>query len=544
MARDNTDNPTFLLLPEITGNPNPAVPLAAILRFKSDKLVYTIIEVTETERRWRIEFDESHDPSTGLPIIGMRANRPHRFQVIIRDAEGNETRSADVLDFTPPPLPSGLRNFPPLKTTVCKQDQMEPGIILMNVRRRIPGRLFMLSKVQRAFLTRWSLIVALDHEGEVIWYYQSDQRIAGIDRLQNGNLLMLNTEFVTREIDMLGNKVTEWYAAKRPQGEKEGAIPVNIQTMHHQPHELPWGNILVLSGHSREVKDFYTSETDPDAPRKDASVMGDKVVEFSRDGSIIWEWNSFDHLDPYRIGYETIHPYWHVRGFPNHWDWTHGNGTFYDRNEDSILICMRLQDAVIKIERSTGEIRWILGNHNGWPERLRNKLLKPEGELRWPYRMHNPKLTPAGNVLIWDNGTIQATPFDGKPWAAPHEVRSRAVEYEVDEERMTVRQVWSSEDPTGKEKFCSQGMGDVQWMSETGNVLAFYGTCAADRDDMNFDIQDGRHVSEFPMSTRVREFKHTNPPEIVFEVVLADPDEILSWECFGGLKVPSLYPEK
>ena len=109
---------------------------------------------------------------------------------------------------------------------------------------------------------------------------------------------------------------------------------------------------------------------------------------------------------------------------------------------------------------------------------------------------------------------------------------------------MNIREVWASEDSSSNDLSHSNAMGDVHWMPQTDNVLVFYGACAARRDDMSYDLKDIRYLLEFPMWTRVREFAHTNPPEIVFEAVIADPDEILSWECFGGLRVSSLYPSR
>ena len=50
---------------------------------------------------------------------------------------------------------------------------------------------------------------------------------------------------------------------------------------------------------------------------------------------MVWRWNTFDHLDPYRMGYNTLNTYWHVRGFPHHADWTHGNGVTRDPRDGS-----------------------------------------------------------------------------------------------------------------------------------------------------------------------------------------------------------------
>ena len=541
MAKDNV--PTFTTHPKIYENPNLSAPLAAILSYSTDKKVETTVDISDGEREWKINFDNSHKPQDGLPILGMRPNRKHKFKISIQDMNGNISHAPEELEFKTPTLPHGPREWPPIQVHVSKPEQMEPGITLMSVRRRLPMREKLMSKAQRKFGTDWSMIIALDMEGEIVWYYSLDTRVAGFDFMQNGHLFYLTTDFREVEIDMLGNKVAEWYAGQRPQGPVEDAIPVNTQTIHHQPHELPWGNFLVMTAYSKEIKNYYTSENDPDAPRNDMKVMGDEIVEFNREGSIVWNWNSFEHLDPYRIGYMALGTYWQARGFPYHADWTHGNGLNFDEQNDAVLISLRGQDAIIKVERSTGEIKWILGDHFGWADKLKDKLLKPEGKVHWPYHMHNPKATPAGTVLLWDNGIFQALPFDGRPIAPPHQSYSRAVEYAVDEEKMTVREVWASSEKGSDNDSCNCfAMGDVHWMSRTGNVLVFYGGCLANRDDMTYNPKDLKFIGGFPGWTRVREFTHTDSPEIVFEVVIADPDEVFEWQSFGGMRINSFYP--
>ena len=55
-------------------------------------------------------------------------------------------------------------------------------------------------------------------------------------------------------------------------------------------------------------------------------------------------------------------------------------------------------------------------------------------------------LTPAGTLLIFDNGNHRASPFDGTVPLLNDETYSRAVEYAVDEENMEVRQAWEYEE--------------------------------------------------------------------------------------------------
>ena len=110
------------------------------------------------------------------------------------------------------------------------------------------------------------MLLALDARGDVIWYYNSDFRTAGIARLSNGNILMHRTDFSTVEIDLLGNVVRQFYAEERPfppPGNPD-AIPIlGQQTLHHQPHEMPNGDFLAFSANGYLIEDYYSSDSDP-----------------------------------------------------------------------------------------------------------------------------------------------------------------------------------------------------------------------------------------------------------------------------------------
>jgi hypothetical protein len=68
---------------------------------------------------------------------------------------------------------------------------------------------------------------------------------------------------------------------------------------------------------------------------------------------------------------------------------------------------------------------------------------------------------------MYDNGNHRAAAFE-----PPLETEySRAVMYSVDEEAMTVEQVWSYGEPAGEDSFFSSAMSDADWLPNTGNVL-------------------------------------------------------------------------
>ena len=340
------------------------------------------------------------------------------------------------------------------------------------------------------------------------------------------------------EVDMLGNVVNRWHTTGIPKEVPETSIPVETDTIHHEILEMPSGNLLALSAELRDYEDYPTSEDDPEAPRAPSTVVGDVLVEFSRDGKIVYEQKLLDVLDPYRVGYASLNGgYWEeaYEDVPHGdlRDWAHTNAVYYDATDDTFVLSPRRQDAVVKMTRA-GEIRWILGTHDNWREPWTKKLLTPKGELEWPYHLHAPKVTPQGTILMFDNGTYRASPFTGQESMATKDCYSRAVEYAVDEETMEVRQVWSYGGP-GDELYYSSYISDTDWMPTTGNVLVTDGGRRSDADWNTVDNDDDVY-----RWARIVEVTHTMPAEKVFELVIRG-DPPAGWHVYRAERLPSLY---
>ena len=540
------DGPHFLELPQVEQNPNPTVPLAAILSFSAESADSTSVELRDGLITQRIDFDRIPTPADPLPLLGLKPDREYDIRITIADSGGNTTR-AEALTYRTPALPSDRYRWPRFSVNTSNPEAMEPGFTILSVRRSVLERPQLRTPGQQRFMVGWGLLIGVDSSGDVVWYYESDERIAGIDRLGNGNIIFHLAGFRSKEIDMLGNTVNEWFAAERPQGQPSNsdAIPLEgMKTLHHQPHEMPNGNFISFAANPRELENWYTSEYDPE-PRRTQTVMGDTIVEFTRAGEQVWSWNAFDHLDTNQIGYEAFDPYWTTRGFPDTWDWSHGNGVSYDARDDSVIASFKLLDAIVKIDRSSGDIVWIFGDHVGWAPRYRDKLLTPVGDdFRWPWHQHNPRWTHADTLLVFNNNRGQAKPFDGRPQVPYSETRSYSVEYAIDEADMTVRQVWTSEQELSEESCVSFAMSEAHRLPETNNVLEINAQCGPPMlEDVTWDPWDltRPHMSEMHRGGRVREYTRTDPAEVVFELDFTDPAGVLQWEVYGGFRTPSLY---
>lgn len=101
-------------------------------------------------------------------------------------------------------------------------------------------------------------------------------------------------------------------------------------------------------------------------------LISDVVVEFTPDGEIVAEYPVADHLDPVDdprdqnvcgLSVDWVVPDWLYRaqGFSDALDWTHANGVIPDPSGDALTVSVRHLDAILQIDRATGELLWRFG---------------------------------------------------------------------------------------------------------------------------------------------------------------------------------------
>lgn len=522
----DTTPPTIVTNPKILTAPNASTPLVGVLELTTDEPTSVSIFVSNESDSWAVDFDEFNTDHS-LPVLGFHPGKKHEVLVIVLDRSGNETAAENVIEVTTEPLPTG---FPQIKTLISMPDEMEPGITIFPVQGR---------GIHQEF---GDAIVAVDELGEVVWYHKPSGGFSDVRRLSNGNILYEQNRQKIVEIDMLGSVIQKWHPSRFTEGD-EGSTPVDAEAFHHEVFEMVSGNFLVLSVELRTLENYPTSTDDPFAPTETAVVAGDVIVEFTRDGTVVNEWSLLDLLDPYRLGYGSLIGFWDAH-FPEITegtkDWAHANAVIHDTRDDSIIISSRHQDALVKFSRATGQLIWILGTPNNWDQEVFGEfLLTPtaDSEFEFPFHEHAPKITPDGNILLFDNGNFRATPFD-EP-LPPTENFSRAVEFSIDEDSMEFTQVWEYGQFT-EETLYASFLGDSDILPKTGNVLITFG-------GINTDTEG--NATESPLnsinSARIIEVTHITPAEKVFDLSIADdsPDLMTGgWVVYRSERLPSLYP--
>lgn len=139
---------------------------------------------------------------------------------------------------------------------------------------------------------------------------------------------------------------------------------------------------------------------------------------------------------------------------PGQWDWSHCNTIEEDPEGRYLYLSARNLNSIFKIERKTGLILWRLGEDGDF---------KISGEDQF-YNQHSPELQPNGNLLVFDNGGGRPAKYGGN--------YSRAVELEIEEDKMEAKAVWC----WGRELCLFTPIwGDADRL-ENGNTLITFGT--------------------------------------------------------------------
>jgi len=513
---------------KITQNPNPRVPLAWICTFKTDVPAKISAVLFNGRERLMLPTKKGYATDHEIIVLGVRPGRENMLGFIAIDEIGTKS-DAERLKWTVGPLPEEM---PVMDVYAADPKRMEPGITLIPCNRWSLKGLYDIT---------FGALLGLNAYGDVVWSYQTDHTIVEAKPLKNGNLLIhYGREGHVMEIDMLGNTVRRWHTTLIPKKYYEGSIPIEAQTIHHEVLEMPNGNFMALSTEVRYFERYPDSEFDPDVPEYPAYVVGDVIIEYKPDGTIVKQIKLLDLLDAKRIGYDSLSQgFWsdiyYERGLlsARPVDWSHANSLDYNPNDNTLLVSINHQDAVIKIDYETGKVKWVMGYPSDWRGTLKLKLLKPTGEGHFFFHQHTARMTPVGTMMLFDNGSYRARPFE--PRLKSDKNFSRVVEFEIDEKNNEYKEVWSYGGRQG-EYFFSPILSEAEWLPRTQNVLITDGARIRRPDGTT-----GGHPKQGKEWARVLEVTRTKPAEKVFEVVLDDPK--WGWTIYRSERIPSLYPK-
>ncbi len=314
--------------------------------------------------------------------------------------------------------------LPEVEVTVHEPELMQSG-----------ATVFGLNTFGRPELTGVSAYFAYDETGELVWHYPDpDNEIRSncdLEVMPDGNYL-IHIENGWRVITPKGKTVME-----------VTADDLGLENIHHDVTFTPKGTFIAIANETQEMSVDWV------AGGRVAPIKGEMLIEVDQNGEEIWRWSAFDHLNVNRVALEQTRN-------DGSLDWLHANGIQYFADDDSILMSLRSQSWIIKIDHKTGEVLWRLGYDGDFELSNRN----PGAGVVWFSAQHAPELHSDGTILIYDNGNERA-------WTDRQ--FSRAVMYQLDENNMTARQIWQYETD-----YYTDFVGDVDLL-DNGNILVTAG---------------------------------------------------------------------
>lgn len=419
-----------------------------------------------------------------LLVAGMRPATTYHMRAVITLGDGSQSVDSDQTFVTGS---LGIDQVPQIKVTQSPGSSPQSGVEILDL---------------EGGSNSTFRVVAADLQGNIIWYLPvtlATNSPNPVKPLPDGNML-LNFSVGTsdgmnsllEEVDLTGNTVWQMSASDLNAALTAAGYDLTVVGTHHDVAVLPNNHLMLIASTNKTFTDL------PGYPG-DTTVLGDVLIDLDANRKPDWVWSEFDHLDVNR----------HPMLFP---DWTHTNAVLYSASDGDLIVSIRHQSWVIKIDyddgKGTGDILWKMGSQGDF------QLQGGQDPTDWFYAQHGPSIiggTSAGNfqLVLFDNGN--GRPLSLMPCGTSPSCYSSVPILQLDEVAKTATVVWRDTLPI----FSSWG-GDAQ-------VLA--------NGDVEFD-----ECAPTSSTATVLEVTGEDNPQTVWEM------DISGQNAYRAFRVPSLYP--
>jgi arylsulfate sulfotransferase len=441
-------------------------------------------------------------PSGGgaVPILvaGMKGNTPYHMRAIFQPTGTTNTVFTDSdHTFTTTAYPAA--NLPSLTAATATGQTPQSGVEL-------------LALLQFGTASSKLQTVVSDLDGNVLWAYDPGSAVpAGdvpnpIKLLPNGHFLIIysspqndGANSVVQEIDLTGKVFWQMTSAQLNAALAAATCSgcsITVTGTHHDFALLPNGHTVFLTGVEKAISG--------------TTVIGDAIIDLDENHNPVWAWNAFDHLDVNR----------HPMAFP---DWLHSNAIVYSPDDKALMVSMRHQAWILKINYNDGagdgSILWKLGYQGDFNLLPGSTNATSPGD--WFNAQHDANIISSNtsgaiDILMFDNGTQRVLSSSGTlcgPTTTPCE--SRVPIYHVDESAKTA---------------------DITWIDKLAPEFTAFGGSARVLKNGNIEFDECTNVIPPANGAAIFEVTKTTPPTTVWSMQIAGQD------AYRGFRLPSLYP--
>jgi arylsulfotransferase ASST len=265
-------------------------------------------------------------------------------------------------------------------------------------------------------------VTIFDSNGIPVWWMLSSQN-SPLDAklLPNGNIIWLHLNRATAEEHRIDGTLVRNLSSVGPGAD------------HHDILLLSNGNYLMAKYYNRPGVDLTFC-----GGSANATIQDNQIQEVTPTGQLVWSWNAYDHLPlP-----SELSPQWYsscTQGFP---DVYHFNS--FEVDGDGLVISMRHQDAVYRIDKATGAVDWKLGGTTTADSLTAvNDPAATSGTGIFGGQ-HDARIYGDGTLTLHDNGSRRSRP-------------ARSLRYSIDEAANTATLLEDVRDPSPPSSGCCGG---------------------------------------------------------------------------------------
>ena len=259
-------------------------------------------------------------------------------------------------------------------------------------------------------------ISATDRSGLLNWYYNDptarNYGTEGLSLVPGGSVLVLGGNLnsvgdgtVLREINLAGDTLHETNVnALNTQLTALGKR--TITDINHDAQRLPNGDTSLIA-HTEKTVNLNGQPT---------QYLGDSILVLDQNFQVVWTWDSFDWLDTNRL--PTLGE--------GAGDWLHANSVDFSPVDGNLIMSLRHQDWVIKIDYDNGagdgHVVWRLGKGGDF-------TIISSDPSPWFSHQHSARYVNDSTLVLFDNGNVRRV--------GDSTAHSRGQELVLDEKNMT-----------------------------------------------------------------------------------------------------------
>ena len=222
-------------------------------------------------------------------------------------------------------------------------------------------------------------------------------------------------------------------------------------------HEFVWLDLNHYICMSYVPKYVDNIPDDVEGKRSYSSRVLATVIQEVQNGRVVFEWDSTNYPELYGLSVEGNRYQNDTKG--SQWaDYMHCNSIDIDPKDGNLLVSFRNLNSIIKIDRQTGDILWILGGIGDMFGLTDNQKFN---------RQHFARYTKEGSITLFDNSTnydVGEGEYYGNGTGVP-----RGLEFYLDEANKKIIS-WKSYDYGMPQ---SEIMGSAQKLSEDKMLLGW-----------------------------------------------------------------------